>query len=179
MRRGPGSAARPGGPGSRSPRRSRALRWAGAPPTAAGSSSAGSGPTCSRRADCQRGRRPRRAGRGTTTLHDRLCYRTGTGPVKSMPLSGLDAALARGLEPAYVVVGEASPLVEAARARIEAAVRPRLGPVAFNHRRFRAGEDGLAGIAAARTLPMMAALRLVEIRDLHEGDDEFYQALCD
>lgn len=91
----------------------------------------------------------------------------------------LETALRAGLQSAYVVVGEATPLVEQARAMVDAAVRPKLGPAAFNHGRFRAGESGSQSLAAARTLPMMADLRLVEIRDLEEGTDEFFQALCD
>lgn len=96
-----------------------------------------------------------------------------------MPLRDLASALASAVQPAYVIVGEAAPLVEDARAMIASAVRPRLGPVAFNHGRFRAGEDGAAALSAARTLPMMADLRLVEVRDLHEGTDAFFAALCD
>jgi DNA polymerase III subunit delta len=96
-----------------------------------------------------------------------------------MPLKELHRSLGQGLRAAYVVVGEATPLVEAARDAIVAATVPQLGPAAFNHGRFRAGESGAAAISAARTLPMMAAVRLVEVRDLHEGSDEFFQALVE
>lgn len=115
-----------------------------------------------------------------------MCYRTGRAIVKPeppaggiVPLKELQASLAQGPKGAYVVVGPAEPLVDAARAMVEEAVRPRIGPPAFNHGRFRAGESGEAALAAARTLPMMAPLRLVDIRDLHEGTDAFYAALCD
>jgi DNA polymerase-3 subunit delta len=78
----------------------------------------------------------------------------------------------------YVVLGEARPLVDRAARAIEAAARPRIGPPAFNHGRYRAGEgDPLAAFDAARTLPMLGELRLVEIRNLDEAPPSLFEAL--
>lgn len=95
-------------------------------------------------------------------------------------LADLEASLASGaeIERVYVVTGEAAPLVQRARAAIEAAVRPKIGPAAFNTGRYRASDPGaLSAFSAARTLPMMADLRFIEIRDLHEGTNELFEAL--
>ena len=96
-----------------------------------------------------------------------------------MTLADLERTLTtEPLRPVYVVLGEAVPLVERAAKAIEAAVRPRLGPPAFNHGRYRAGEgDPLAPFDAARTLPMLGELRLVEVRNLEEGPPALFEAL--
>lgn len=97
-----------------------------------------------------------------------------------MSLKSLEEGLAERLEPVYVVIGEAQPLVDRAVEQILAQVTPRLGPAAFNHSRHRASEpEGPAAFTAARTLPMMADLRLIEIRSLSEGTAAFYTAFVD
>ncbi len=97
-----------------------------------------------------------------------------------MSLRSLAEELKQGLEPVYIVLGEAHPLVDQAVEQIVAQVTPRLGPVAFNHSRHRASEpEGPAAFSAARTLPMMADLRLIEIRELSEGTAAFYTAFID
>jgi DNA polymerase III delta subunit len=76
------------------------------------------------------------------------------------------------------VLGDALPLVDRAVQQIFTAVRPKLGAVAFNHGRFRAGDpDAVRAFEAARTLPMMGELRLVELRDLHEAPAAVWEAL--
>ncbi|MCB9685678.1 MAG: DNA polymerase III subunit delta [Alphaproteobacteria bacterium] len=80
--------------------------------------------------------------------------------------------------PAYLILGQATPLVDQAAAAVLAAVRPRMGPVAFNHARVRAGDpDAIRAFSGARTLPMMADLRLVELRDVHEAPADVWEAL--
>jgi DNA polymerase-3 subunit delta len=95
-------------------------------------------------------------------------------------LADLEAGLKSGPARAYVFTGEAGPLVERARAAVESAVLPQLGPTAFNHGRYRATDPGAASaFTAARTLPMMAALRLVELRDVQEAPPELWEALLE
>lgn len=78
----------------------------------------------------------------------------------------------------YLVLGDALPLVDRAVERIFAAVRPKLGAVAFNHGRYRSGDPEAArAFEAARTLPMMGELRLVEVRDLHEAPSAVWEGL--
>jgi DNA polymerase III delta subunit len=95
-----------------------------------------------------------------------------------MPWAELEEALQNPeLLRAYVITGDAGPLVERARQSVEAALRPKLGPVAFNHDRFRASEPhAMRAFTSARTLPMMADLRLVEIRDLQDASSELFEA---
>lgn len=92
-----------------------------------------------------------------------------------MSLAALESSLNSGLLPVYVVLGDAGPLVEQAVARlIEEGLR-HVGPPAFNHSSYRAGEaDAAAPFATARTLPMMADRRLVVVRDMHLAPDAFY-----
>lgn len=97
-----------------------------------------------------------------------------------MSLTALEQALSRGLDPVYVVLGDALPLVERATHAIQAAVLPRVGLPAFNHSRYRASEpNAVTAFSAARTLPMMADLRLVELRDLQEASNDLFGALVD
>lgn len=82
--------------------------------------------------------------------------------------------------PVYVLVGDAAPLLERARAAVVEAALPRIGLPAFNHGVYRAHEaSGTDAFNAARTLPMMADLRLVELRGLQDGDDRLFAALVD
>lgn len=90
--------------------------------------------------------------------------------------------LARALEegpPAVVLItGDEALLVDEASRALEAALTPDCRPEAFNVTQARAGEQGAVdAIGAARTLPMMAARRLVVVRDLHEGTNGFFEAV--
>lgn len=79
--------------------------------------------------------------------------------------------------PVYVLLHAAEPHRRGAFEAIQAACAPSLGLPAFNHGTFRASENGEQGIAAARTLPMMADTRLVAIRDIEEGNKAFFTSL--
>ncbi len=92
-------------------------------------------------------------------------------------MSALEAGLKEPTAPIWLIVGDAPLLVDRAVERIVEAIRPRVGVPAFNFGRFRAPEDGVAGLAAARTLPMMAPLRLVVITELGQGEDAFFTAV--
>lgn len=96
-----------------------------------------------------------------------------------MNLDQLERELAGGrLARTYLVLGEALPLVDRAVAKIFAAAKPHLGPVAFNHGRYRATDaEAVRVFEAARTLPMMGALRLVELRDLQEAPAPVWEGL--
>ncbi len=108
------------------------------------------------------------------------CYRRGVlvnGVV--VTLDQLQRELAAGrIARTYLVLGEALPLVDRAVQRIFEAVKPQLGPVAFNHGRFRATDaEAVRVFEAARTLPMMGAVRLVELRDLQEAPSAVWEGL--
>lgn len=95
-----------------------------------------------------------------------------------MAVTAVERALKDGIEPVYIVLGTAAPLVEQARIAVEAAVRPSIGLPAFNHGRYRGSDPGAeAAFVAARTLPMMADRRLVELRDLELAPSEVFEAL--
>jgi DNA polymerase-3 subunit delta len=81
--------------------------------------------------------------------------------------------------PIVLVLGDAGPLVEKTAAAVVADGVARCGIPAFNHARYRAGEQGLDAIATAQTPPMMSDLRLVELRDLHLAKPEELEALVD
>lgn len=92
----------------------------------------------------------------------------------------LRAAEAGELLPVYAVVGPSHTLVERTRDRLVAAVLPRCGLPAFNHNIVRAGEGGAEEqLAVARTLPMMADRRLVEVRELDEASAAVSAVLVD
>lgn len=81
---------------------------------------------------------------------------------------------------AHILLGASTPLVERSRAAIVAATLPQIGPPAFNHSTYRATEpNALSAFTAARTLPMMASLRLVELRDVTAGSPEVLGALVE
>ncbi|MCB9758731.1 MAG: DNA polymerase III subunit delta [Alphaproteobacteria bacterium] len=97
-----------------------------------------------------------------------------------MSLAELERSLADG-PPAlvYVVLGDQALLVERAEAMITASALDG-GMAAFNQTVFRAGDEGAAEApAVARTLPMMAARRLVVVRDVEEAPVELLKSLRD
>lgn len=77
------------------------------------------------------------------------------------------------------MVHAARPVRERAVSAVLDASASHIGLQAFNHAVFRAAESGVDGLSTARTLPMMAPCRLVEIRDLEEGTDAFFAALIE
>ncbi len=96
-----------------------------------------------------------------------------------MSLSQLEASLSKGLDKIYVVIGDATPLVDGAVDLLIKKGLERAGLAAFNHSTYRASEsNGGDAFAAARTLPMMADLRVVVVRDLGEGSNDFFEAFC-
>lgn len=77
-----------------------------------------------------------------------------------------------------LILGSEAVLVQRALAAAIAAALPRCGPPSFNLSEARAGESSAVGaLAAARTLPMMADLRLVVVKDLETGTDTFFEEL--
>ena len=96
-----------------------------------------------------------------------------------MSLKELERRLSESCSGVYIVAGNAVPLREAAIDLLVSKGLERVGLPAFNHASFRASESNATdAFAAARTLPMMADLRLVVVRDLAEGRDDFFEALC-
>jgi DNA polymerase-3 subunit delta len=68
------------------------------------------------------------------------------------------------------VVGDAGPLVDEAAEQLVSVARSRLRMPAFNHATYGVTDDALdAALSAARTPPMMDAVRLVVVRDLREA----------
>jgi DNA polymerase-3 subunit delta len=68
------------------------------------------------------------------------------------------------------VVGDAGPLVDDAAEQLVSLARGRLVMPAFNHASYGASDESLdAALTAARTPPMMDAVRLVVVRDLREA----------
>ncbi len=98
-----------------------------------------------------------------------------------MSLASLERSLVTtGLAPAYVIVGDARPLVDRAVTAIMTAAKPELGPVQFNLTTTRAGEPDAAGaFRTARTLPMMGRRRVVLVREIENGDEAFFAAARD
>lgn len=95
-----------------------------------------------------------------------------------MSVRQVESALAAGTL-SFVITGDAAWLVDRAVDRAVAWGKERCGPPAFNLQNVRAGESGAAAqLASARTLPMMADLRVFVARDLEEADDTFMAALA-
>jgi DNA polymerase-3 subunit delta len=94
-----------------------------------------------------------------------------------MSLKQVENALSAGTLN-FVITGDAGWLVERAVDRALAWGRERCGPPAFNLQNVRCSEPNAAAhLASARTLPMMADLRVVVVRDLAEADDAFMSSL--
>ncbi len=91
-------------------------------------------------------------------------------------LPALDDAL-RSPPSVMVLVGSESLLVREAEAAVRAVLAA--GPMAaFNHAVFTAGEEAALGFAdAARTVPMMSARRLVEVRQVQDANVALLDAL--
>lgn len=95
-----------------------------------------------------------------------------------MSLKTLASQVRGDLAPLYVVLADAAPLRDRALKLVVDAALQRVQTPAFNHDRFRAADPGAeAAFVAARTLPVMSPLRLVEVRDLSEGSTAFFEAL--
>lgn len=97
-----------------------------------------------------------------------------------MSLSKLRAELSEKLHPVYVIVNDARPIVDRALTLVREAVTPKLGLPAFNHDRFRAAEPNASqALSAARTLPVMAELRLVELAQIDEAPKALMEGLLE
>lgn len=82
------------------------------------------------------------------------------------------------LHPVFLITGAEPLLVERAALAVEERALEQAAPVSFNASRHRASDaDAEDAIAAARTPPMMAALRVVAVRELEAGSDTFFAAL--
>jgi DNA polymerase-3 subunit delta len=92
------------------------------------------------------------------------------------PLDPLIQSLASP-KPVYVLVGPEGWLVREGEAAVRAEVAK--GPMAaLNHLVFTAGEEAALGFSeAARTVPMMAARRLVEVRQVQDANKALLEAL--
>ena len=88
--------------------------------------------------------------------------------------------LGQEVSPVWFIRGDATPLIdEAVRLLVERTL-PLCGLPQFNHSEHRVDDGaGMAAVSTARTLPMMADMRLVVVRDAHLGPADFYEALLD
>jgi DNA polymerase-3 subunit delta len=78
----------------------------------------------------------------------------------------------------WLILGDASLLVDRAVERLVAWGRERCGPPQFNLSKVYASEaNATSAFSTARTLPMMAGLRIVVVRELDQADDAFWEAL--
>ena len=76
--------------------------------------------------------------------------------------------------------GDADVLVDQAAHSVETWAESRIGLPAFNAGKWRASDDdALQAVSTARTVPMMADLRLVWIRDVHLGKARMMEAVLD
>lgn len=95
-----------------------------------------------------------------------------------MSLRAVEEGLSLGGAPIWLVLGDARLLVDRAVARLVEWGKARCGPPQFNLSTFHAGDgSAAAALTAARTLPMMAGLRVVVVRDVEQADDTFMEAL--
>lgn len=89
----------------------------------------------------------------------------------------IEEGLARGVR-VWVVVGDAPLLIERATAALVGWGLARCGPPALNRARFDLGPDAATTVfSVARTLPMLADLRVVEVRGIDGAEDSFFEAL--
>lgn len=92
-------------------------------------------------------------------------------------MKAIDDGLAAGAL-TWLVTGDATLLVDRAAERLVAWGRERCGPPQFNLSVFHASDaSATEAFAAARTLPMMAGLRVVVVREIDQGSDDLLAAL--
>lgn len=92
---------------------------------------------------------------------------------------GIVAALEAGCRVVYIH-GDTPLLVRRAVEAAESWGVARCGLPAFNHARWRAGDDRAAdAVVTARTVPMMADLRVVVLRDLEQAAEPLAQAVVE
>ena len=95
-------------------------------------------------------------------------------------MKSLQQRLEQGLNPVYLVMGDALPIVSEAVAAIEAVGLAQAGIPAFNHDTVRCTEPNPErALIAARTPPMMGSLRVVVVRELGLASDAFLEGLVD
>ena len=91
----------------------------------------------------------------------------------------LIAALEGGVRVVYVH-GDAAFLVDRLVATAEAWGLERCGLPSFNHGRWRASDERPErAVVTSRTMPMMADMRVVVLRDLHQARNELVEAVLD
>ncbi|MFK7931610.1 MAG: DNA polymerase III subunit delta [Myxococcota bacterium] len=91
----------------------------------------------------------------------------------------LQAALDGGCRVVYIH-GDTSLLIERAVRDVEQWGVERCGLPAFNHGRWRASDDRAAdAVVTARTVPMMADLRVVVLRELEQGKEALCEAVVE
>jgi len=84
------------------------------------------------------------------------------------------------LKAVYLFMGDATLLVNRAAKQVEAAGLARCGLPAFNHSTSRCSDtNAAAALTTARTVPMMADLRVVVLRDLEQGDATLLEAVLE
>jgi DNA polymerase III subunit delta len=89
------------------------------------------------------------------------------------------AALERGVRVFYIQ-GDTPLFVDEARALVEGWGVARCGLPAFNHARARGGDERARdAVHSARTVPMMADLRVVTLLDLERAGDDVLEALVE
>jgi len=94
-------------------------------------------------------------------------------------MKALEKRISEQLPGLYIVVGDATPLRDAAVELLVSKGLEHAGLPAFNHASYRASDpNGIEAFATARTLPMMADLRVVVVRGLSEGRNDFFEAFC-
>lgn len=107
---------------------------------------------------------------GHTGLGERMAIRTA---------QDIEDALEGGARLLYLQ-GDAGVLVDPLVEAAEAWGVARCGLPAFNHSRFRASDDNASdAISTARTVPMMADLRVVVLRDLDQARAALAESLID
>lgn len=80
----------------------------------------------------------------------------------------------------YLVMGDATPLVEQAVEEVRTALAPTLGPRGLNSVTLRATEgDASQALVAARTLPMLGSHRLVVVLEAGQASPDFWSAALD
>ncbi len=97
-----------------------------------------------------------------------------------MSLSDLQSRVERAPRPVYLITGDARPLVLQAVSIVETAGLAKAGLPAFNHDSVRCTEPSPErAIVAARMPPMMGEYRVVVVREIDEGSDDFLESLAD
>ncbi len=121
------------------------------------------------------GRPGRRESRGRIIGKPRL---RGANRIRESSVNGVESQLERGTL-CWLVTGDASVLVDRAVHQLTAWGKARCGPPSFNFSTVYGSDPNAVGaLASARTLPMMAPLRVVVLRELDQADDATLAAIA-